>query len=182
MQAGGLALIVGCGVVFAAALLLNASAGKLISSRLTEVALHETFGFPRSAGVGIAVRGMAIVESVTAVGLVIDRTRIIAIVVTSLLGFSFAVFGVIAHLRGVTVPCGCLGSIDKHPIGLRNAAVGTVLALLLPLSIIAPPFLPSTLAACLVSITAIVLSVYLNRGFTVEPLLSRPGRGSEIHG
>jgi len=183
MQATGLAsIVVGCGVVFVAALLLNAGAGKLMSSKLAEVALHETLGLPRSAVVGIAVRGLAIAETLTAIGLVIDGMRTIAIVIASLLGFSFAVFGVIARLRSVTVACGCLGSIDTRPIGLRNAALGTVLALLFPLSIIAPPSLPTTLAACYVSIAAIILSVYLNRRFAVEPLLRRPAFGGGING
>jgi len=183
MQAAGFAsIVVGCGVVFAAALLLNAGAGKFMSSTLAEVALRDTLGLPHSAVVRIAVRGLAIAEILTSIGLVIDGMRTIAIVIASLLGFSFAVFGVVARLRGVTVACGCLGSIDKRPIGLRSTALGAVLALLFPLSIIAPLRLPTTLAAGYVSIAALILGVYLNRRFAVEPLLRRPVLGPGMNG
>lgn len=182
MRAAGLALIAASSVVLAAALLLNASAGKLVSSRLAEVALRQTLGLGGAAPLTVLVRGLAIVEGLAALGLVIDWTRTIAALITSLLGVSFVLFGVIAQGRGVNVACGCLGGTDQRPVGVRNVAVGTVLALLFPLIVSAPTHMSTPVAACWVSIAAITLSIYLNRRFAVKPLLRRPVLGGDTTG
>lgn len=136
-----------CGNVVLATLLIRASAGKLVTPGLTVSALSELFpGFRRSGG-GI-VRAVAMVEGLAALSTVVATLRLPGQILVAALGAGFVMLGVAGRLRDSQQPCGCFGASSTRPLGAANIAAGGLLLLVAAVNFWAPsPAEPVNVAA-----------------------------------
>lgn len=108
------------------ALLLRASAEKLVKPAVTAAALGELFPRVRSDLTGL-VRLAAVLEAVSAIAVAVPGLRLPAQLPIGLLGAAFLLLGAAGKLRGSSQPCGCLGAGSSRPLGTTNALMGLAL-------------------------------------------------------
>lgn len=163
-----------------ASVLLNAGLAKLVSPAGLVGALDEllpvAFAVPARA-----VRVLAGVEVLVALGLVAAPTRPLASVAAGGLGCLFAGAGLAGWRRGSQQPCGCMGGGGGRPLGAANVALGLALAAMAAVGLLAgaPAASAADLtawAAALTSAGSLLLSVWTSRDLARSLLL--PGAAS----
>jgi Methylamine utilisation protein MauE len=74
------------------------------------------------------LRVFASVEVVAAVTVVFWPTRLVGAVLLAVVGVSIAIAGATGAIRKTQLSCGCFGGTGSAPLGLRNTAVGALIA------------------------------------------------------
>jgi hypothetical protein len=167
----------------AASLLLNSGIAKIVSPDPLRRALTEVMSAFESTRAPTILRGLAVIEIVTGVMVLVGPARMPAAAVASLLGAGFALFGVLGLLRGGGSPCGCFGASSQEPLGWTNVVLGAMLAAVYPANAASAVRLESPAdytagAALLASMGSLVLCVYAHRRLVRRHLPTGP-RGSE---
>jgi len=165
-----------------ASVLLNAGLAKLVSPAALVGALDELL--PAAFAVSArAVRVLAGVEVIVALGLLAAPTRPLASVAAGGLGCLFAVAGLAGWRRGSQAPCGCMGGGGGRgrPLGAANVALGLALAAVAAVGLAAgaPAAGAGDLTAwgaALASAGSLLLSVWTSRDLARSLLL--PGAAS----
>lgn len=149
----------------AAAILINASATKMVAPAPLLRASAEVLPVPRWLGKPL-VRSFGAAELAVAVALLIQPARLPAAIATTILGVCFAAAGLAGVRRGSSVPCGCFGGSSGQPLGWANVCLGAALAVVWPVNLLArqlPGPSYSAAALLLAPIAATVLCLWLNR-------------------
>jgi len=168
----GTELALGVATAAAAAVFLCAGLGKLAVPGPAARAIAELLEFgPRPAGV--LVRATGVLEAATGVALVVPATRPVGVPAAGVLGAGFILLGVVARMQRVSASCGCFGSAQGHPFGLRNAVYGAALLAVAVVDTLVPypahpaqPALPLALTAA----GCVCLSAWLHRALIISVL------------
>jgi uncharacterized membrane protein YphA (DoxX/SURF4 family) len=165
----------------AASLLLNSGIAKIVSPDPLRRALTEVISGFGSARAPAVLRGLAVVEIVAGVLVLVGPARMPAAAVASLLGVGFAFFGVLGLVGGGGAPCGCFGASSQQPLGWVNVVLGALLAAVYPVNAASGVRLGSAVdytagAALLASMGSLALCVYTHRRLVRRHLTTRPRR------
>jgi hypothetical protein len=143
------------------AMLLRASAEKLIKSKVATAALDELFPRVRFNLTGL-VRLTAVLEAIAAIALAAPALRLPAQFLVGALGLAFLVLGILGKARGSSQPCGCLGASSTRPLGTTNVLMGLTLLAVVLLNIeIARPVNASAVAVSTSFLTVVISVVWL---------------------
>ncbi len=147
-----------------AAVLINAGVTKIVAPGHLLRASAEVLAVARWLG-GPFVLGLGGTELAVAVALLVRPFRLPAAIVITMLGICFATAGLVGLLRRSSVPCGCFGGTSRLPLGWANIAIGTVLATVWPVNLLARQAMPGYPAAAVLfaSMAATGLCLWLNR-------------------
>jgi Methylamine utilisation protein MauE len=107
-----------------AAVLLQAGLFKMATPAPLRRALAELLSSRARWMSDRAVRAGAAAEIMTAVALLVPQSRVPAGVAAGVLGATFVSAGVAGRLRRGSVPCGCLASGGRQPLGRASILLG----------------------------------------------------------
>lgn len=109
----------------AASILLFAASAKLVSPQALSRSLLRLTGSSALSSREV-VRGIGVLETLLAVGVLVEPVRSAAGALLALLGLSFVALGVTGRVRKVDEPCGCFGVASDQPLGNQNIVLGLV--------------------------------------------------------
>jgi hypothetical protein len=110
----------------AASILLFAACAKLVSPQPLSRSLMRLTGRPALSSRAV-VRALGLFETVIALGVLIEASRLTAGVLLAMLGLAFIALGVTGRARKVDEPCGCFGATSQQPLGNQNIALGVLI-------------------------------------------------------
>lgn len=120
----------------AATTLIVAAIAKLVSPTGMRVAVGELLRSPRWFPTNRGVRVFAACELIVAGLLCATATRVVGGCLAACLGALFAAAGAMGIVRGATASCGCLGSYENKPLGVRNIVIGVAMVAVAPVNIL----------------------------------------------
>jgi hypothetical protein len=165
-----------------AAVLLQAGLFKMATPAPLRRALAELLR-GRLAG-DPAVRAVAAAEIVTAVALLVPQSRVPASLAAGVLGATFAAAGVAGRLRRGSVPCGCLASSSRQPLGWASILLGLAIAAIAVVNILAVsrsvPADYAESAPVTAALFTLLTCLWVNRAVVLSVL--RPKRASAQNG
>jgi len=141
-----------------AALLIRSSALKAVTPDLIADALAE-LSRGRWRPSSMAMRAVAGIELAAALAITAPSLRVVAWVITGLLGICFVVLGAAGLLTGSTQPCGCFGAESDRPLGVPSVLAGTALLTLAAINIVDAGDAEMTGAHVGVALVAAVISL-----------------------
>jgi hypothetical protein len=161
-----------------AALLLNSGIAKAVTPDPLRRALSELVPALETERTPSLIRGLAAVEAVAAVALLVGPARIAAAVLTALLGLVFTAFGLLGKVRGGSAPCGCFGASGRQPLGWTNVVLGLLLAAVYPINVVGGVGTSSRAdytsgAVLLAAIGSLLLCVYTHRRLVNSHFMAR---------